>query len=364
MTAITTVQTLPETHVRCDGVVAPSSRQAIVRPTPEQCPPDGTSSDTVPVHSGPDNQPVRDGAVSPSTTIPAVMVSTPRKTAPGGGHLSPLTEPTRSSTPTVPTVPWEAYDELRVLAESLTDCIQYRIGVTNRLRSGTIPADITAEVLADLNHTEKVLRRTLRKSFRRAAPEVAAWVKETPGLGEESMARLLGCIGHPVIARPHRWMEEAPEGHTCGNTCGDNRHLVALESFERSVSQLWSYCGHGDPARRKRKGMTAEEATATGSPQAKMLVHLIAECAMKCQGTPPNGHSEPETLTGANGTGDATRDAQPTGRSRRRSPYRDTYDQRKAITAERDDWTQGHKHNDALRITGKTILRDLWLVAR
>lgn len=194
-------------------------------------------------------------------------------------------------------------------------------------------------------------------------PEVAAWVKATPGLGEESMARLLGRIGHPVIARPHRWMDEAPEGHKCGNTCGEDRHLVALEPFERSVSQLWSYCGHGDPGRRKRKGMTADEATALGSPQAKMLTHLIAECAMRCNGSSPIREPGPMPDVGANGTDGASVESKPTAPERRRSPYRDTYDQRKAVTADRDDWTQAHKHADALRITGKAILRDLWVVA-
>lgn len=323
----------------------------------------GAPSDAVTVHSGDETQRMCDGAASPSTTIPAQCDPTPIEDAPGGGHPSPSTEPRPQTEPVAPAVQWGAYDELRVIAESLNDTIQHRIGVTNRLRSGTIPADIVAEVVADLNHTERLLRKALRKSFRRAAPEVAAWVKDTPGLGEESMARLLGCVGHPVIARPHRWMEQAPEGHECGPTCGTDRHLVALEPFRRSVSQLWSYCGHGDPARRKRKGMTAEEATSLGSPQAKMLVHLIAECAMKCQGPPPSGDTEPVTGPGANGTDGATPCSKPTVGTRRRSPYRDTYDQRKAATADRDDWTQGHKHNDALRITAKTILRDLWIVA-
>lgn len=46
------------------------------------------------------------------------------------------------------------------------------------------------------------------------------------------------------------------------------------------------------------------------------------------------------------------------------SPYRAVYDDRRARTAEtRPDWTNGHSHNDALRITAKAILLDIWRVS-
>jgi hypothetical protein len=42
-----------------------------------------------------------------------------------------------------------------------------------------------------------------------------------------------------------------------------------------------------------------------------------------------------------------------------------TYDARRAHTAvTHPDWTDGHSHNDALRVASKAILRDLWRAAR
>lgn len=50
--------------------------------------------------------------------------------------------------------------------------------------------------------------------------------------------------------------------------------------------------------------------------------------------------------------------------NQRLSPYRAVYDRRRAHTLlTHPEWTDGHSHNDALRITAKAILLDMWLVA-
>lgn len=92
------------------------------------------------------------------------------------------------------------------------------------------------------------------------------------GLGEHLVARLLGHLGDPVVATPHRW-----EGD------GEKRQLLADDPFERNVAKLWAYCGHGDPARKKTKGMTKEEAFGLGSPACKMIVHLLAEACVRAK---------------------------------------------------------------------------------
>lgn len=268
------------------------------------------------------------------------------------------------------------FDQLRILADSFEDAQRSRIQIENRLRSGTVPTAPVEEALDSLRHTEKKLGLAMRRSFRAAAPDVYAWVKDTPGVGEHLMARLLGVIGHPVYAYPHHW-----EGD------GAERTLVADEPFARSVSQLWSYCGHGDPGRKKRKGMTADEAFALGSPRAKMIVHLLAESAMKCVGSgsifaadprtirdpagavPPIEPSDsPLSITSAAHGGPLSDDAPikvatPTDHPvRRRSPYRDVYEHARRRYADRE-WTPAHQHNAALRLVGKHILRDLWIAA-
>jgi hypothetical protein len=338
----------------------------------------------------------RAGSGDPTSTDTGHWTGGPQTTTAGSVEPSTPPDPTPLATPTV-YADREAYLVLRVMADSLADAMDHRIALTNRLRSGQTDPGITADIVANLDNTERLLRKSMVKAFRRASPELSQWARDTVGIGEETVARLLGRIGHPVIAQPYHWEGE-----------GDSRTLVADPPFERTVSQLWSYCGHGDPARRRRKGMTAEEAFGLGSPDAKKLVYLLSVATMKCAGsttTPPTTTPSPEptiapslvdpldpsgqaatdtqkdcaggstspqpkaltqpiNASAGDGTVDAILGSQPNGVARRRSPYRDVYDQRRAHTAERDDWTDGHKNADALRIVGKHILRDMWIVAR
>lgn len=288
--------------------------------------------------------------------------------------LVPPVPPSLDATPVRDAAGGGAYDELRVLADSFEDAQRTRIQIENRLRSGTVPSAPVEEALASLLHAEKKLGLAMRRSFRTTAPHIYQWVKDTAGIGEHLMARLLGCIGDPLIAQPYHW-----EGD------GAERVLIADEPFVRSVSQLWSYCGHGDPTRKRRKGMTVDEAFALGSPKAKMIVHLLAESAMKCTGGattwPGPDYEAPPGADSPSGSSDAAgsyQDSTPGGSFsddapsfvamprhapvRRRSPYRDVYDHARRRYADRD-WTPAHQHNAALRYVGKQILRDLWIAA-
>jgi hypothetical protein len=217
------------------------------------------------------------------------------------------------------------FDSLRVFAESFWDVQEARKGISHRIKTKAIPIDPVADSLKALKESEKKLGLAMIRAFRRAAPEVRAWVLDTPGVGEHLMARLLGVIGHPVIATPYHWEGE-----------GKQRQLVADPPYLRSVSQLWSYCGHGDPARRRRKGMAADEAFALGNPRAKTLVFLIAKGAYMCVGD----------------------------ERRQQSPYRDVYELARARYEGEDKWaSDSHRRNSALRVTGKAILKDLWIAA-
>lgn len=179
-------------------------------------------------------------------------------------------------------------------------------------------------------------------------PNLQAFLN-TPGIGVRLLSRLLGEIGHPVLAFPAHWEERED---ATGTEEDPKRVLVHDEPFERTPGQLWQYCGHGKAERRK-KGMPPDEAMRLGNPDAKKFVYLLAESAMKS-------------------TGGITK----TGVERKRSPYRNTYDEAKArYEATRPDppegqqptateWTRLHRHNAALRITGKEILRDLWRAAK
>lgn len=233
--------------------------------------------------------------------------------------------------------PSSGWLELRIWAEMLHDAQQARIAATNRAeRGGVDPALYTAH-LDTLNIAEHQCLLALRRCYRRVTPAgIIGWQKANNGIGIDRLARLLGHLGHPRIATPHHW-----EG------TGSARTLIADEPFERSVSQLWQYCGVGRPER-KRKGMSADELAAQGNPVLKSQIWLASVECMKCM----------------------------------TSPYRAVYDDAREAYADKmhsvecvrcgpsgkpaqvgSSWSAGHQHAAALRKTGKEILRDLWQVS-
>lgn len=233
-----------------------------------------------------------------------------------------------------------------IWAEMHNDAQKSRIASTNRAERGGVEPAIYQAYVESVERSEHICKLALGRTYRRVVPAtIIAWQKEQRGIGEHLLARLLGHLGDPYIATPYRWMASPPEDHECGGTCGAQRHLVALEPFTRTVGQLWSYCGHGDPARKRRRLMDADDALAAGSPVCKMLVHLLAEACVKQ--APGNR-------------------------------YRDHYDEARAKYADRihveacapchakpeQPWKPGHQHAAAQRYVGKQILRDLWLAAR
>lgn len=227
--------------------------------------------------------------------------------------------------------------ELRIWAEMLHDAQQARIAASNRAERGGVDPALYVAHLDALNIAEHQCLLALRRCYRRITPVgIIEWQKASNGIGIDRIARLLGHLGHPRIAIPHHW-----EG------TGAARTLIADEPFERSVSQLWQYCGVGRPER-KRKGMSAGELAAQGNPVLKSQIWLASVECMKCM----------------------------------TSPYRAVYDDAREAYADKlhsvecvrcgpsgkpaqvdSPWSPGHQHAAALRKTGKEILRDLWQVA-
>lgn len=265
---------------------------------------------------------------------------------------------------------------LCLAADVLDDIERVRIANQNRLRQLTRTGEDAdgeergfgldeshpdvarlAAMVATLERIEHDATLELQRKVRKHP--LGGWVKAQRGVGEKQAARLLAAIGDPYINSA----KDAP----------------------RTVSALWAYCGlhvlpsgqgrhdthavraagdqHRDTdqmtsdalgvavgvAARRRKGERAN-----WSSKAKMRAYLIAESCIK-QLSPDcrNGHVPIDTR----GTGAVPACAC--------SPYRVVYDDRRAHTAvTRPDWTDGHSHNDALRVASKAILRDLWRAAR
>ncbi|HEY6110033.1 MAG TPA: hypothetical protein VIV56_14135 [Gemmatimonadales bacterium] len=266
---------------------------------------------------------------------------------------------------------------LALAADVLDDLERVRIANENRIRQLTRTAtDVDGEergfgldpthpdvmrlalivsALAAVEHDAVLeLQRKLRKH------PLGPWVKATKGIGEKQAARLIAAIGDPYIN--------------------------SAKGQPRTVSALWAYCGyhvlsggqrkleaqppsaageqfrdtdrseqdtHGhlvSVAAKRRKGERANWST-----KAKMRAFLVAESCMK------TGRC-PQCRDGQYASDDPCGPAVPACAC---SPYRVTYDRRRAHTAvTHPEWTDGHSHNDALRITAKAVLRDLWRTAR
>jgi hypothetical protein len=210
---------------------------------------------------------------------------------------------------------------LLTAAANLDDIEKARLAVNNRVKAmerdgltGTPMYETQAGILAGLAAIEKEAIKALERTVRKHP--LGPWIKSTVGIGEKQGARLIASIDDVY------W-----------------NHLD--ERPRRGPAELWAYCGYA-PGQKRRKGVKSN-----WNAEAKMRAFLCAESCIKQTG----------------GTDDAIAGAISMGDSRRRSPYRDVYDQARTNWADHDT-TDGHKHNHALRLVAKAILRDLFLEAK
>jgi hypothetical protein len=339
------------------------------------------------------------------TTPRAATRSTPIATTPVGaatsvGHASGDTQArsadgTPSRTPadisTVPKASSPGYGTLQIAAQVLDDLEQVRIAQENRLRSLTATgpdsdgairglgyAETDPEVLAiaatvaglaTLEHQSTLqLQRILRKH------PLGAWVKATTGIGLKQGARLLASIGDPYWNNLHNrprtvsqlWAYAGYHVLTSGQSTRGAQLTTAAGALsptshivigaQQTDADGGASSGHPDQimsdaqtrtvgvAAKRRKGVKSN-----WSGDAKMRAYLCAEACIKVLRCPKQDSAKwvkhPEVCTC--------------------SPYRVTYDERRMHTdITHPKWSNGHSHNDGLRIAAKAILRDLWIAAR
>jgi hypothetical protein len=163
-----------------------------------------------------------------------------------------------------------SYAELRMWAEALADAMDARIAFENKDRSGTVEMDAFGPVVDMYQAAEDQCRKEMIACYRVTVPEgVRKWQEQTAGIGESTVARLLGMTGDPRMAYPRHW-----EG------AGSDRHLVDDPAHERGVGALWQYCGVGAPKNREVKG-DAAALMANGRPDAKKMVYLLSTAQVK-----------------------------------------------------------------------------------
>lgn len=234
------------------------------------------------------------------------------------------------------------YEEISVYAAIVDDLERTRIANANRYASLTRPAGQEDEagrpgVGLEVEHpsvralgamiaqAEDLERQAIRRleAMMKLHP-LGDWQRRTRGVGAKQLGRLLGATGDPYVSRK----------------TGQPRE---------SVRQLWAYCGlhttknedGSCSAARRRRGERAN-----WSNSAKMRAYLIAvSCLKQRAGTCAN------VLTHLDGC--------------KCSPYRVVYDERRReVALSGRGWTDGHAHNDALRMAAKAILNDLYEEAK
>lgn len=272
------------------------------------------------------------------------------------------------------------YDGLAELAEVLDDLERVRIANGNRAsaraRDGLVD-DVVTELLstsavaikAQEDRVTLQLKRTLR------VHPLGPWVKAQHGLGEKTIARLLGAIGDPywnsAAGRPRRGPAEL------WAYCGLHTHpiLQTVDNTQCSLedgTQLPSDQVRSD----SRMGTVTGSTTGVNPGQYADDIHTsIAWVAARRQrGQPANWNANARKILYVI--------AEVIVKTRE-SPYRVVYDARKLRTEGRlhavdcarcgpsgspakagEPWSDAHRHADAMRIVAKEVLKDLWREAR
>lgn len=353
-----------------------NSRESVLGSTPMKSSTSGHNSHatgkvTTPNDPSPRGLNVPEAAAAPATARPA-----PRGSDSPGPVAADVSPPKGDSL---------LDPALALAADFLDDVERVKIANENRLRALTraetdadgvdryvgldashpVVAQLAAmvESLAEVEHAAVLnLQRMLRKH------PLHAWVKAQRGVGEKQAARLLAIIGDPYW-RPEIVREDGtviPEGPRTVSALWAYCGLHVLPAVDRSRSDVHATCvGGGDistgggagqddsearlgsagTAARRRKGQQANWST-----KAKTRAYLIAESCLKQLVKPCHNPGD--------GIGVHVEECAC-------SPYRVVYDRRKArTTVSRPEWTDGHRHADALRVASKEVLKHLWRAAR
>jgi hypothetical protein len=190
-------------------------------------------------------------------------------------------------------------------ARLLWDIQKTRIQINNRLKAlerDNIPPVHHMAALAVFEAQERAINRELEEMAKQHI--MADWVEVCPGLGYGGFARIVGVTG----------------------------------DFMRfpTVSKVWKYMGlhvQNGHAPKRERGVTFTRTNGdvkgnAYNPQGRVVAHQIGESIVRLN----------------------------------RGCYRDMYDRMKAkYEAERLDWTQGRRHNAAMRYAVKMLIKDMWV---
>lgn len=229
---------------------------------------------------------------------------------------------------------------LTIAADQVDDLERVRIATANRLRAvaqekqgeDSPEAESIRAQLEAIAQAEKTAVGELQRAMKRHP--LAPFVSSITGIGEKTVARLLGVIGDPL----YRF---------------DPKTGTAVK---RTLAQLRSYCGCGDPKKdRLKKGVKARH-----NAEAKKRIHVIAAAAIKNRCEPCR-----QASLATEGWTPPPSECRCAKEGRR---YRAIYDEARLYEETRTDEgaaeTDGHRHNRALRKVKKAFIADLQDAAR
>jgi hypothetical protein len=271
-------------------------------------------------------------------------------------------------------------DDLRAAGEDLADLIKNRAAAENRAR--TLGHLDTEQVCPPwLREAEKGARQALQDAYQRAVPDqVREWAASVPGLGSgELFPRIIAIIGDPRTATPLLPIAK-------GDTGRGARSQPDGDPYDRTLRQLWQWCGIGDPDRLPREDILGRKPTqadmlAAGKrTQLRPLLFTWSSQLAKM--------ATPVTKEGSKRFG------QPMSEYAAASRYAQIFRERKEKGATKVHqrqcqnharppahsngcgtvlhpewgepgslWRPGHVNMDAHRVVAKEFLRDLWKVA-
>jgi hypothetical protein len=247
------------------------------------------------------------------------------------------------------------YWQLRTGGRNYYDMFRLATKISNRMKALIRDGYDVYQLLPQLELAKGGMKHTaseLVKLYKELAPEaIQKFQKETPGLGELWVAMLVGVIGDFKTYVEAHW-EEDPTGQ-------EKRVLVTGETRTAGVREIWAYCGHGE-IHKRQKGMTQEDALACGNPLAKMVIHIIAQTALRLNGESyvakkPEGHEASCDCNRCLKAG--------TEIPRAMTPYYPHYlEWKEQAAARHPDWTKKHVDNHAVRRVAKAVLKDIWRV--
>jgi hypothetical protein len=159
-----------------------------------------------------------------------------------------------------------SYALLTIYADLVDDLEKSRIATENRAHSlrevkglaGSPEEERLDSIAMGLAEAERKATNELKKAVK--AHPLGEWIGKQCGVGEKQAGRLLGVLGDPAFR------VDADSG----------------EVVERTVSQLWSYCGYGDAKAQVRRRGVKDHWNAT----LKVRAYLIAESCMKTPTSP------------------------------------------------------------------------------